>query len=552
MIDPTESEQRPPTSQEIEAFDVFGESVRQRLETLAKAMDELNEKSVILEYEWVFDQEEWYLYKDAMYDRCRLISVAHNDDGTYTVVAAKAWAEDKELLVSGQVSPKQYVRYVSPKAQVAHFSQGASRILGEKMMEQSARFSAGDVTDDVNPHEYLYEAAFGRSFGINGVQIPEIDVDEEYYKFYRDVSHLDIINQAVQLRSLSLNYVREPAWEWGIFNTTPNRSEYLAAIRSVKERSEVPELDDYQLRYSSYDHLLSRVKSKMSRLWNSRYNIDSLFFISPGNLDPEMAGLYQTRFEAVIKEVEQMYTDHGYDPALYQRDIYKSARIRIHDIEFENSHEIHAKPVVWSKQETVEALLLIPDDMDDMVEGAIDNSLLVRSLYGEMPAVLEPSYRKMAALGIRNAMSTGDLALVSQFVVLPKRLTVKSDGEIVAQEPPKTMREWVEAINQWSIEYDDASDYAYYMHEKPDGSILYAELKIRPDDDTTNINEYANANSSRVLLANFYPNAVAYLRKYYKRDSLQASDFHKGIHIKQFGDRIPNDGNKNIEFVHNA
>jgi hypothetical protein len=541
------------TSQEIEAFDVFGETVEERLTALASSMDELNEKSNLLEYEWVFDREEWYLYEDARYGRCRLVSVTYSDDGTYTVVAAKAWEEDRELLTSGQVTPTQYVRNVSPKARVAHFSQAASRKLDQEMGELSARFRSGDEPEDVNLYVYLYEAAFDRTFGVAGIQTPDIDVYDESLLFYSQTDRIDVIRQAVELRTLRLNDVRSPAWKWGMYGKNPTEKAYADGIKNIQESNNLPDLSSYKLKYGSYNELLSHVKREMSRLWNERFNIDTMFFISPGELDPELAGLYQTRFEQVIKEVEQMYADRGYDPTLYQRDVYKSARIRILDMEFESARETHAKPIVWSRQETIEALMHVFDDIGVMAEETVDNSLLVQSLYGEMPAAIEPLYRKMSEIGIKNTMATSDRALVSRFVVLPKKLTVKNNGEIVTTEQPKTMREWVETINEWSMEESEGFNYLYYIHQKPDGSTLYAELRISLGDDARDANEYAKARSEKVLLANFYPSAIKYLRKYHARDDLQASDFHGAIHIKHFRDRPLNDGiHKHIEFVHNA
>lgn len=539
-------------SKALESFDLFGQTVRERLQALAGSIDELNEKSNILEYEWVFDREDWYLYKDAIYGRCRLVSVTRNEDGTYTVVAAKAWEEDRDLLISGEVTPTQYVRYVSPKAQVAHFSEGASRILSQHMAERSARYSAGDEAEDINPYAYLYEAAFGRLQGIAGIQMPEVDIYDEAYRLSLEFRRLDIIKQSLYIKTLRLSSVRKPAWELNVPSDDPDDIQYQSAIVSVQNRSDIPDLSGYQMRYSSYDHLLSTVKAKMSRLWNKRYNIDSLFFISPGSLDPELAGLYEERFNEVIAEIEQMYIDAGDDPKLYPKAIYKAARIRIHDIEFEHDHDVASQPVVWSKQEAAEALMLSLDDLQEEVESAVDNSLIVESLYREMPAVLEPLYKRMAQLSIDGAMSTGDRALVSRFVVLPKRLTVGNNGEVSKPEQPKTMRHWVESIRDWVVEQDDEFDYAYSLHIKPDGSTLYAELRLRRGDVVTDIDEYAAAHSETVLLANFHPNAIAYLKRYHKRQVLVGSDFHRAIHVKYYMDRPMNDGGPMIEFVHNA
>lgn len=546
-----ENEQAP-ISQDIELFDVFGETVQQRLQALAQSIDELNEKSNILEYEWVFDREDWHLYDGAKYGRCRFVSISKDDEGSYTVVAAKAYTEDKDLVVSGQLSPVQYVRYVSPKAQIAHFSQGASRLLDQAMGEWSAQFRAGDVEYDVDPYEYLYEAAFG-SLWRASVELPEVDVYDEALSWMRDFRHFDILVKAKTVKTIRLDSVRKPAWEWGVFRREPKRKEYAKAIKETQQRTDIPDLSQYHIRSDSYNELLFSVKSKISRLWNERYNIDDVFFFSPGSLDPEMAGLYQTRFEALIKEVEQEFKELGYDPDLYRRDVFKFARKRVIDIEHDHSRTTHENPVTWSDQTTVEALAHVLDNLGGhLVDETIDNSLLVKSLYGEMPPMLEPLFQKMAQISMRDTISTSDKVLVGQFVVLPKKLTVGSGGEIT-NEQPKTMRQWVESINEWSIETGDPFDYLYYIHKKPDGTVLYAELRIQPDDYVTDANVYASAHSPKVLLANFYPTAITYLQKYHARDTLIASDYHGAIHIKHFGDQPMNDGrNKKIEFVHNA
>ena len=551
MEKPKESGQLP-TSQEIEAFDVFGETVQQRLQKVAESIDELNEKSDILEYEWVFEREDWHVYDGARYGRCRLISISKDDNQSYTVIAAKAWEEDKDLITSGQISPAQYVRYVSPKAQVVHFSQAASRLLDQAMGEWSARFRAGDESYDIDPYEYLYEAGLGNLWQA-AVQLPEVDVYEDGLGYERGFRHMDILNQAIQVRRLALNSVRKPAWEWGIFNEEPSSEEYASAIEAIKERVDVPDLSGYKSPSSSYRQLLSNVKSELSRLWNARYNIDDLFFLSPGSLDPEKAGLYHTRFEAAIKEVEQVFVESGYDPKLYWRDVIKFAKVRIYHKEHDHLKETHENPIVWSDQTTVEALAHVLKNLGgNLVDEAIDNSLLVKSMYGEMPSVLTPLFQKMSEISLRDTVSTSDKALIEQFIVLPKKLTVGIDGEIT-QTQPETMRQWVESINDWSMQSGDPFNYLYYIHTKPDGTVLYAELRIQPGDDVTDIFNYARTHSAQVLLANFYPTAITYLQKYYSRDTLLASDYHGAIHIKHFGDQPMNDGkNKKIEFVHNA
>jgi hypothetical protein len=541
-----------PLSQELESYDVFGQTVRQRIEALAGSIDELNEKSDILEYEWVFSRDDWHLYQGGKYDRCRLVSISKDNEGSYTVVAAKAWSEDKDLLTEGTLSPTQYVRYVSPKVQLAHFSQASSRLLDEAMGEWSARFRTGDVPYDVDPYEYLYESAFGRLWQ-KSVQLPEVHIYDEYLARTGSYFDYDILNQAVTTKTLRLGTVREAAWEWGPFRDDPEPEAYSIAIQAVQQRTDIPDLSDYQPGHNSYGRLLSNIKYELSELWNKRNNIDDEFFFSPGILDPEMAGLYQTRFEAVIKEVEQDFRDLGYDPDIYRNAVFKYARVRIYSREHENERKTRVGSVNWSDQTTIQALKHVLDNAgSDLVDCAIDNALFTKAMYGEMPPVIQPMFQKMAQIGMRDTVRTSDKVIVAEYVVLPKRLTVSTGGEITHQQP-NTMREWVESINEWSREPGDPFDYLYYIHKKPDGTVLYAELRIQPQDEVKDVNEYAGAHSAKVLLANFYPTAITYLQKYHARQTLLATDYHGAIHIKQFGDNPLNDGiNKKIEFVHNA
>lgn len=545
----------PAPSQELEEFDVFGDTVRRRVEDLTETLDEMAEKATILEYGWIFNREDWHLYADAKYGRCRMISSAYNEDGTYTVVAVKAWEEDRELLVSGRMTPAQYVRYVSPKAQIAHFSQAASRILDEQMREMAAEFQGDKERGEFSPHEFLYEAAFGSISGWAGVELPKVEVSHPSYEFYRDSGYLDILRQAVTSKKLDLNSVREPAWKWGVFNDNPTPKAYEEQIGIVSARTDIPELAEYRREGRTYQELiLSSVKSEVARRWNEANNIDEDFFTNPGLIDPELYVIYEERFQKVIEEIEQLYIENGYDPSLYKRDIVKIARVRIFDLEMDNSRETHTAPITWSKQETVEALRFVLNDIGGMfLDEAIDDALLVTSLFGEMPAVLEPTYEKMAALGLRSMMSNADLAMVGQFVVLPKLLTVGKSGEVAAAEQPKTMREWVESIGEWTHVQDDEFSYLFHAHIKPDGSILYAELRVDNGIAINDMRAFVRAHSKKVLLANFYPTAVQYLQKYHDRKVLEGSDYHRAIHVKQFYDRPLNDGiHKKIEFVHNA
>ncbi len=553
MTDPKEPT-TPPDSQELEAFDVFHDTVQRRIEDITATLDELNEKSDILEFEWVFSQEDWHLHTDARYGRCRMIHVTRNEDGTYTVVAAKAWAEDQDLLKNGTLTPVQYVRYVSPKVQIAHFSQAATRVIDEQMGEYLARVQAGDVEQGLTPHDYLYEAAFGDLLGYGGVILPEVDVFDRSFEHYRDFRHLDIINQARHSKALHLNAVREPAWRWGPFSKNPTKAQYASQIKAVQQRTDIPELTGYVRDFKAGNYLIAAVKGEVARRRNELENIDDEYFHSPGEIDPELAALYEDRFQALVAEVEQLFIEKGYDPNEWRNTILKIVGIRIYEREASIRRETFAKPLVWSKQETVEALRFAVDDVSAMLlDEAVDDALLVRTLYGEMPPAIQGLYERMAALGIRETMSNTDQAILGQFVVLPRQLTVGQNGEVSTAEQPKTMRQWVEAVQEWARVEGEEYDYLFHAHIKPDGSILYAELRIQPGSAVEDIQEFARLNSSKVLLANFYPTAVTYLKKYHAREVLEGSDFHRAIHIKHFRDTPPNDGrHKKIEFIHNA
>jgi len=549
-MDQHPNDKSPRNLNEVESFDAFGEVVRKRLEELTAVVDELNEKSNLLEYEWVFAQEDWHLYQDERYGRCRMLSLTRNDDGTYVIVAAKAWEEDKQILTNNDITPTQYVRYVSPKVQIAHLSQGASRKIDEEINELSARFRSGDLEDDVNPSVYIYEAALGSMYGQAGVQLPDIEEFDQDTGF-SDFRHHDIIQQAIRRKSLSLNSVRQPAWQWGIHTTTsPTSEEYRQGISRIQLRQDIPTID-HQLRFSSYSHILGLIKSKLSQLWNTRNNIDDLFFISPAELDPEKAGLYDTRWQEVIKQVEEDYRQRGVEPELYRKYILREARLIIFDRDLKNRRDTKQKEIVWSQQETIESLNLILEDIDEILQDSIDNSIVVRSLYGEMPQVLEPLYRKMSEIGIKATMTSSDATLINKFIVLPKKITVGWKGDVVEEEKPKTTRQWVESIHDWSLETDDNYSYLYHMHDKPDGSVLYAELRLDSSDAIVDNAEYVKTKSKKVLLAHFSPYATNYLRRYHDTQTLKGSHFHRAIHIKNFGDSPPNNGSDNIEFVHN-